>query len=393
MFQIFKSLKSKLKYSGKERLSRWSILFLVTLDLFVYLVINYGLSFQTQVIINPNKEFPYRCQAFTESKNINASIFHYRFLQYDTISERELDYRCREILSLADSISQDEKLSGLKEKINKEKSRNIGFNRELSDLKSQYNTTLFEKIANQNREDSILENNVSASNIREKFKELEFNIKNSQENINRLKSDFYIDEEVVKLKKIILSNREEINLDYNKALKYYEIKKYLVELLFITPLAFIFFIFMKKWLQRENFVKYTLFKHLFFVSLIPLFTTIFSIIYIFIPQKFIALFIEFFYNLHIPFIVYYILIGIGIFIIYLIVRFIQNRANSRDKNGKIIFKEFYQKSLCVDCGNRVNYETMNFCPYCSNILKTECKRCGEMRIDNMSFCHKCGEES
>ena len=152
---------------------------------------------------------------------------------------------------------------------------------------------------------------------------------------------------------------------------------------------------MKKYLKDEKYILYIIFKNLFFVALIPTLYTIFLIIYKFLPKVFLSKVIEFFYNLDIPFIVYYILVVVFVVIFAIIIIKIQKKFkedNEKLKNNKISKIQFYNQNLCNSCGNRVSYVSMNFCPICNNRLNIECKNCKSFTINGMNFCQNCGED-
>ena len=166
-----------------------------------------------------------------------------------------------------------------------------------------------------------------------------------------------------------------------------------VKLIFLLPLVIAFFYLMKKYMKEEKYILYLIFKNILIVSLIPTLYTVFTTIYKILPKVFIASLIEFFYNLDIPFVVYYLLIIVFIIIFIFIIIKLQKRfkeQNEKLKNNKISKIEFYNQDKCNSCGNKVSYSIMNYCPICENKLKVECKNCNKLTIAGLNFCQNCG---
>ncbi len=372
-------LKS-LKYKGGERLSRWSIFFLLILDVFVFTIIEYGVSFQKDIVTNPRVEYPYECRKLTESEN--PDLYSGSTYQLNYINKSELSSECREILQLSQSVINDSEITETKSKIYTTKQEITDLKTKLNSSYKHYDTSLLETIADRDKNRSI--------KLKKLITQYELKLKNRRELLKDYERLLELNSNVVELRNYLQKSRDKVNADYETALKYYQVEMYAVSLLFIIPVVAIFYNQMKRRLERDEYLKYTLYKHLFFTSLIPLFLTIFSIIYNYLPRVLINALIELFYKLHLTFLLYYILMGIGVFTIYFLVKYIQNRKIQRYRSSNISSIESYQKSECSECGNRVNYESMNFCPYCSNSLKSRCE-CGGMKIDILNFCPECGK--
>ena len=61
------------------------------------------------------------------------------------------------------------------------------------------------------------------------------------------------------------------------------------------------------------------------------------------------------------------------------------------KNIKGTIK-FYNKNICKNCNNNVNYIEMNYCPICSIKLKDKCLECNSFKIIGTECCYKCGKK-
>lgn len=416
---MFKKIKEKcfnfISFKEKNKivpLTKLSILMLIILDLFVYSSLNMGIDFQTKVVNNPNTKYSYQCRdyinnidkdsnnylslkninnyIYNENNNINYNTYN-KYNSYNEIINLELDNRCQIINDKINKI----KISGI---VNEFKNDNkltndllLNLNKEISYLEQNYNTILIEKIANQNIEDSIINGKVDTLNIKNKYNEFVEKRKELNSNIENNRIKFEKNENLIDLIKYIEENKQIIS-DYDKEMKYYYIKVSLISILFSLPLVILFYILMKRHNEKGNYSKYMINKNLMIVSSIPLVSNIISIIYNVIPHTLIKKLIGIFYSINIPFIVYYILIGIFVIVMTFIIIKIQNRKEK--ETTKINFIEFYNKGVCSNCKNRVNYIEMNNCPYCNNKIKEKCKNidCDGFKINGLDYCYKCGEK-
>jgi len=63
--------KNNFVYTGSEKLSKLTILFILFLDIFIFITIGLGIDFQIKVLNNPNVIFSQKCRNIVNSKNLN----------------------------------------------------------------------------------------------------------------------------------------------------------------------------------------------------------------------------------------------------------------------------------------------------------------------------------
>lgn len=388
-------------YKGKEKLSKLTILVLVFLNIFVLTILYQGIDFQTRVINNPNTKFPYDCRDIlnynTTIDDFNNYIYYsYNYdSQYQNIKDLEIDERCNLIFEKIKLIKENIDIQSLKNKNDELYNKSYNISSEISYLKDNYNTLLFEKLSDQKTDKSIIKGDLTAQNVKDKYEKLSKELEELNKQKEDLKANFK-EEKLVKDIVLYLENNKEFILeDIKKSEKYYSIKYELVILLFLVPLVLIFFYLMKNYLKKDRYVLYIIFKNILFVTMIPTLISFFSLINIFIPKIFMEKLLMFFYNLEIPFVVYYLAIVILVLIsIFIIIRIQKRFKENSDKlkNNNITFVESYNKNLCNKCGNRIDYNVMNFCPCCQNELKVECKSCKKMSLKQFEFCFNCGDK-
>ena len=401
---IKKFYSNNFVYNGKEKLSKLTIMFIAILNIFIFITIGLGIDFQVKVLNSPTVTYPYKCRDVLNNNDISD------FRQYFYTKEKYDDYYYEENYQGIKDLQEDSRCVLLNEKINLvKKEHNIKelisssnkllnnqskIDSELSYIKENYNTVLFEKMSSQTQDKSIIKDDLSTQNIKEKHDAYIKELEKIKEEIDQLNNNFSKSKSVEELVSFVSTNKEQINQDIESMNKAYSIKRELVTLAFLLPLVLVFFYMMKTYLTKERYILYILFKNILIVSLIPTVISMISLVYELLPKIFIEEVLRFFYEIEIPFIVYYFVITIFIFIFgYLIIKLQKKfkEENNRLKNNSITKVESYNKNICNNCGNKVDFNTMNFCPCCQNKLKVECDSCHHMTIKGLDYCSNCGK--
>ena len=393
--------KNNFVYTGSEKLSKLTILFIIFLDIFIFITIGLGIDFQIKVLNNPNVTFSQQCRNIVNSKSLNDFnnyIYTYENYnnKYQSIKEKEIDPRCNTIVNEKLKIVKSEhNIKILKEKQRKINQQQSKVNSELFYLRENYNTVLFEKMSSQDSSKSIIKDDISSENIKSKYnKYLKHNeeLKKQKENIAK---EFSNSKSVKEFIEFVDLNKKQILGDYKSASKSYKIKKELISLIFLFPLLFLSLYIMKKYLKNEKYTLYIMFKNIVIVILVPTIISILNLIYILLPKIFLEKVLNFFYQIEIPFVVYYFIIGLFILIFGYIIVKIQKRYRENIKKleqNSISNIQSYNKSICVKCQNKVDYLNMKFCPSCQNELKIKCPSCNKDTIKNLNNCFNCGHK-
>jgi len=390
--------KNNFVYSGKEKLSKLTILFIIILNLFVFITIGLGIDFQIKVLNNPNIKFSSQCRNIISSKRINDfNNYLYNYETYDSkyknIENAEQDLRCNILINKKLKVVKDEhNIKILKKKEKKIYSEQLKVNDEISYLKENYNTVLFEKLSSQELSKSIIRDNISSENIKSKYNQYIKQKEDLKKQKEILHKNFKDSKSVKEFTRYIKINKKQIEDDYKRESKNYRIKKELITLLFLFPLLYLSFHMMKKYLTSEKYTLYIMFKNIVYIILIPTIISFLSLIYILLPKIFIEKVLNFFYELEVPFIVYYFTIVLFILIFGYIIVKVQKRyrdnLKSLEKNS-ISNIESFNKSICFKCQNKVDYQNMKFCPSCKNELIIQCPKCNKETIKNLNYCIHC----
>ena len=415
--KFFYKLKLSYQQDSKniEKLTRWSVLFILILDLFVYTGIEMGITFQTSTLNSPETKFTYQCRnimqntanitnpdwsGYSYTHNMGYQNNDYIYANGTTagsqnvirnIKQKELDERCSELQGRITAIKNTKELETIKSSIKSLEKTSTKYADDLRYIQNNYNTVLFEKIANQQESKSILEMDLEAKNVKAKYDDLQHNIATTKKNIEDLKNQFSTNSLVLGLYDFILLHKDNVLNDYKTATNKYFLKKAGIIVLFLLPIALLFYWQMNVQNVKRNYTKYIIFKNIFAISMVFLVINTVRIIYNFIPHVFIQKVLMFFYSIQIPFIAYYILLALGIVIFSFIILRIQN-FNKNKKTTTISFIENYKVNKCDKCGVKVDYLQMNFCPNCSNTLKIKCTKCGVYTIAKLDYCFNCNEK-
>ena len=72
--------KNNFVFKGKEKLSKLTILFIITLDLFIFAILNMGIDFQVKILNSPSSSYPSQCRTIINSKDLdNINKYFYKF--------------------------------------------------------------------------------------------------------------------------------------------------------------------------------------------------------------------------------------------------------------------------------------------------------------------------
>ena len=398
-----------------EKLSRWSVLFIILLDIFVYSSIQLGIEFQTATLNSPETKFTYQCRNIAKTthsikdplwypyhntfKNTSRKEnYIYRNGTTETakqvirsIANKELDNRCTQINEYLQTITATKELATIAPSIKKLQNALSTYTKDLTYIQNNYNTVLFEKIATQPTNASILEMDLDTQNVKIKYDALQQKIATTKQQIQALKEQFATHAHVTEFLTYVEKNGKDILESYEKEIGRYYLKKTAIIILFLLPIALLFYWQMHIQNTKRNYTKYIIAKNIFSIAMLFLLINTFTLLYNFIPHLFLEKVLMFFYTLEIPFIAYYALLALGVGVLGFIIVKIQNSTKNKKKTA-ITFIENYQRNQCDKCGIKVDFKEMNYCPNCSNALKDTCPHCERLTIAKFDHCSFCGKK-
>ncbi len=251
-------------------------------------------------------------------------------------------------------------------------------------LRSQYDSTLLEKIAGQPRNQLI--NQVSAEKAKEQLIQNEREITTLQAEISNLKKDFLTSSSSLQFLNL-LQNKAQFNQvysGYKNASFWYPTIQFAFQALFLLPLISIA-LFIHRIAQRQNYGLISLISwHLLVIFFIPLILKIFEFLQFDIIFDFLFKIIQTIFGGLIFLISYvYILIVplIGFGIIKLFQTFIFNPKGQVTKR--------FQQSRCLRCAKRIRQNDI-YCPHCGYNQYIYCSHCHKPTYKHLPYCKHCG---
>ncbi|OCL82396.1 hypothetical protein [Arcobacter porcinus] len=398
--------KNNLLYLAKEKLSKITIFLIIILDLIVLNILIDGIDFQSNIVNHPKKIYANSCLSIIDSDLSQFKSYYYKksynlkeeYLSRFYLKEKDyknLDERC---LNIEEKLKEIDKNIDIDKLVSKDKEliKNIEeIENKIAYIEKNYNTVLFQEMANHSEQKSILDDQLNLENIKQKYEENKQTLEELNRKRDELKDSFKSSNVVVELIEYINGIKDDYNNDENDAYKYYYYKIDFLTILFLLPLVIIFFLLVKYFIKKERYILYVVFKNLLYITLIPTIINIFALVYKLLPKLYLEQLILFFYNLDIPFLVYYLMIIVVVAIFILFIIKMQKRfkeQNEKLKKNRISMIKSYNSDKCNSCGNKVDYISMNYCPCCKNNLRSICKSCGKNTISFLHNCQNCGED-
>lgn len=364
------------------KLTKLSILILIILNIIVYNMINFGIEhFQYRYLkpSDPIFKYNYDCISYIKNtkENNSASLNFYNSNAYSKYKYGSLD---QQIYDNSIEREIELKINQLKGIENFELRFEHLLDYRCVELENKLKEITYKNIAKEFKlkEENLFEN-----------KNIEFMDK--IKGIDKLEEEFKQNEFVKNLVQYALDNQE-ILKEYEILEKKYEIKYKFFTLVISTPLVVLFFMLMYKNNIKGNYSKYIINKNLLFVASIPFVIHLIDFIKVFIPNLLIEKILAYIFRL-IDYIPLVFLLYFFTFILTIVATFLIIKLQNRKKNiSKFKFIKFYNKNICKNCNNNVNYIEMNYCPICSIKLKDKCLECNSFKIIGTECCYKCGKK-
>ncbi len=399
--QILSQFFSRSRTINNEPLNKVSLIVIILIDIFILINVFTGLDDISRWHISPTEAYPcysewqnYRTKT-TKDKDYEIvrlslssytnSQFSFRgnYQQAETGHLGKVSQTCLQYADYKDKIKNSEKQQIIKT-IEQKQAKISRLEQANSTIKSQYDSTLLEKIAGQNREQSI--NQVSAEKAKQALEENNRQISTLQQETSTLKNELLAKPESISFINFLKDDNrfKEVDKGYHQASFWYPSIQLGFQSLFLLPLILIA-LSVHKFAQRRGYGLVSLISwHLLVIFFIPLIVKIFEFLQIGAIFKFLfdivsAIFggllflINYVYILLIP------VIGFGI------IQFFQKFVF----NAKVQAASRVQKSRCVNCAKKIRHLD-TYCPHCGYYQYIECHNCHNLTYKHLSYCKHCG---
>ncbi|WP_373481341.1 hypothetical protein [Geminocystis sp.] len=388
---------TKSRNINNEPVNKVSLTVIIIIDLFILINVFSGLDSISRWYLSPNQAYP----CYTSWQNYQQNNNQDRdFLIVSEALNNNLNlpssYQESSQKNLGKISSICVNFSSLKEQINKpnnkviftsieDKQRQItSLQGKNKNIRSQYDSTLLEKIAGQPNNLSI--NQVEAQKARLELDKNNLNISNLQGEIKDLKQQLLTTPETVKFISFLNSdtNFNEVKKGYDKALFWYPSIQIIFQLIFLLPLICIS-LFVHKFAIEKGYGLLSLMSwHLLVIFFIPLLIKIFEFLQIGVIFKSLLDIITIIFG-GLVFLINYLYIFIIPAIGFAIIKFFQQIVfNPQNQASKRV-----EKSRCLSCGKKIHHDHLH-CPHCGYSQYVECHHCHNLTYKLMPYCSHCG---
>ncbi len=418
--RVFLNSKNTLFTFNDEPFSKFSIFFIILLDIFLLTTIFNGISSEKNMAPKVYTKYPSQCQNHfdpTHKKKVwdNTSaryIYtedHFPFKTYNSFNVRydnayysskrvrvkdnmRVSQMCRDLDVKIAAFANTREFKNNKKLLTKLKNDKRNVFSDINNIERRYNTKLFEKTAN--------ESSPEAGKSKIKYYSLLNQEKLIDKQIKAIKPvDKYkgYDEYVLFIKE----KREAFKKEIDSYRFWQPFVSFLYLLKFTLPLLLLSFLGYRyaNRINRKRSVPIKLLSlvsgHIIFISAIPIFFNGIYLLYHIIPHRFFETIIGFLYAFGFIFLGYYFLMFVGILVFGFLIFFIQRNASRREQLKKELkekthYIRAFSQNKCPNCQNRVGYETQKHCGYCSEELVRSCGNCGEDTPKYLQYCIYCG---
>ncbi len=375
-------------------LNKVSLLVIIIVDIFILVNVFTGLDDISRWHLSPQQV--YTCYSEWPSYKTNNSPDR----DYDLITTFLVDYKnnyqdeeighlgkvspiCLQYADIKNKLNNQEDKTLLSKIQTKQDNINILENNNRI-IRSQYDSTLLEKIAGQSANNSI--NRVKAEEAKQKLEE-------NNKKISKIK------EEIVKLKNELLQKPSSQNLlafmrneskfndveaGYKNATFWYPSIQLGFQVLFLAPLIIVALL-VNQYAQSRGYGLIALISwHLLVIFFIPLIFKAFEFLQIGIITQFIFDIIGAIFG-GLVFLVQYVYILLIPLFGFAIIKFLQKFVfNTKSQAAKRV-----QKSQCINCAKTIKNQDAH-CPHCGYYQYVECHHCHELTYKNLPYCYHCG---
>lgn len=402
--RLFSQFFNKTRTINNEPLNKVSLIVIVLVDIFILINVFSGLNDISQWYLSPSQTYP----CYSDWKNYRASTVKnkdyqivsdsIRSIEFPQRSSWQQNYRevetghlgkvsniCLQYAEQRDRINNPTDSATIKN-IDGKQVQITTLKQTNQKIRSQYDSTLLEKIAGQDQTRSI--NSVGADKARQELEQNNNKIADIDREISRLTNELLTRSTSNNFLSFLKDESKfiEAQNQYQQASFWYPSIQLVFQTLFLLPLIAIALL-VHNFAQRKGYGLVTLISwHLLAIFSIPLIIKVFEFLQIGIIFQWIfdliaAIFgrllflINFIYILLIP------LVGFGM------IKFFQQFVF----NTKVQAAKRVQLSRCMNCAKKIRPHDAH-CPHCGYYQYIECENCHSLTYKNLPYCRECGHD-
>ena len=398
--KIGKNIIRKSTYLQQTPLNKVSLVILIIIDIFVLSNVFIGLGSISAWPLNPSEELPCYSpyQSYHTSTNKNTVELNVTIIQNLADPNRsspnvkeenrlgKVSNLCTNYAKLEKEVKNPETIK-LNTDINQLNDQVSALEDNIKTLKSQYESTLLEKIAKQDPKKSI--NQAKADEIKGKIDNLNQEIIKKRKEITAKKNQLIQHPTAVNYLKVLNDSAEydRINKAYQSAAFWYPNKLFVLQILFLFPLIIIGYFWHSKSTAKNQGLQSLISWHLLLIFCIPLIFKFFEFIQF---GNLVRVVIDVILVLvgGLQFIASYLLILIIPLIGFGLIKFMQTFI----ANPQVQAKNRIQLQRCINCNFKLQLGD-EFCPNCGFNQYIECTNCHHKTYKFTPYCRSCGEKT
>lgn len=409
MSAVFSKIKLGLKkfflLQDKEvkfsTINKFNLIIFIVIDIFLIINIFSGLNVVTNVVNTPRNYLPCKTELTNTRTNLNSSYdevklstiknlinknynnYNYSYYQSGVLIYSEPDPYCKKYENAESAVTNDNELNNLVKTNNNLEDEVKTLRNTNATLENQYNSTLLEKIADQNSNSSI--NQSTSKNTKTDIENNKLKISSNNSLIASNNKQILKSKGLKDLTAFV--NNDETNnfIQWTKNYEIiYSIIVFLLQVAFLLPLILVSLV-LYKFSQKKG-----------WVTLATIFWNIYALSFIHIVVK-ILNFLQFSYvaNLVLNILgglvggLYFLINYLYIILIplfgFIIIQILQKTVFSKKRQERIRAT----KNQCTNCSKPIHKDD-TFCGNCGTQAKIKCPNCGAMRTIGANHCQNCG---
>ena len=386
--QKSKSVKKELFSFKDEPLTKLSVFLIIVLDLFILSNVILGIEGETNKAPKTYQYYPSSCTMhFKEAKTSYKDFYSYN--SYIKIQNRSP--QCNELETKINVFKNTDIFKKNHNQINTLEAKQRKNNIRLEQIRKQYNTRLFEQIAN-------MQNNKALNKAKAEYDTLTTDNKNIKKELASITKVSKLDG-YEEYKNYVQANKDKFFEEKSNYKFWQPFKEYGYMLVFILPLLLLFGFFYRKTNNKQlkgekyNPIVKIITTHISFILILPIIWYTLALIYHVIPKTLLKELIEYLVEIGLLSLLNYLAIGLVVVFFGGLIYFIQKRT-ARLKQERVVTKDYKRiisYSQCFECDYKIDY-TKDFCPFCGTKLYEICSNCNEKTIKHEIYCKSCGEE-
>lgn len=387
---------------NREPLNKASLIVIIIIDIFILINVFTGLDSIGRWHLSPDDTYPcynewkgYQEQtSATKDYGIitnslienNQPNFNTQYKQQEQGRLGKVSEICLTYGLLKDNLNSVQNRQVL-QTINQTQEKINGLEQQNANIRSQYDSTLLEKIARQPDGKSI--NQVKAEEARQNLDRNTRQIAQLKEENKKSKNQLLNQPASVKFLSVLQDKTQFYNLvnGYKTASFWYPSIQVTLQAIFLLPLIFIAsFIYGKS--QRQGYGLVSLISwHLLVIFVIPLVIKVLEFLQVGVVFKFLLDIISSLLG-GLLFLVSYVYIIVIPLLGFAIIKLLQRNVvfNSKIQAGKRV-----QNSQCINCGRTLRSREAH-CPHCGYYQYVECHHCHNLTYKKLPYCYHCGTE-